>query len=462
MDADYLKAYEYFRRAADAGSLTAVCRMADLFREGLGLPRDDAQAEKLYRAVAEAGNAEGMNKLALMLLTDGALMRADPEAGPFAMDLFRRAMARRDPALLGFGTGMSAGEAGAPEESAAALDAANNYSLCLEEGIACERDYAAAQACFQIAAAQGHVAATANLAALLVRRKHFVEASRHFRDAAALGHAEALAGLAMLLEVGKGCPKDVGAAEALFDAAEQAGFKPAGRALHRLTAARGAASRRPPKVAGLSDLLGAGSGNLCCMSIKKKKTHTHTWDKIRKRYGSAASNFFSFRPSAPRSSADKFHDAPSHSFPDLRTARRAQGLGVGREGDLLDLNLDAIRGSSPDPAVRFTGGPGAGAAPQQQGGTGGVAAGGGGGAPAATGGGAPAGGAMAAMTAEAGGVRGRMAEGGGDWTVAPAKAAPALKAVSRPEPVSVRSLEEKLRRRAFEHRVEKILVRFLS
>lgn len=243
MDPDYAKAYEYFRRAADAGSLTAVCRMADLFLHGQGLPLDKAQAERcgrmdgrisagvstdtqrtrsghgrtgsgpnvnadgaflpvrrLYRAVAEAGNAEAQNKLAVLILADGERIRAEPADGAFAVEMLRRAMAKRDPLALAAMTPLEQGENEAPEEAEAAAEAANNFAICLEEGVAVERDYTAARGLFQVAVAQGSVAATNNLAAMLVRRKQFVEAARHFRDAAAKGHSGALAGLALLLE----------------------------------------------------------------------------------------------------------------------------------------------------------------------------------------------------------------------------------------------------------------------
>src|SRR5439155_3490598 len=61
--ADAMSAY---RRAADKGSTSAMVELGVLLATGAGVPRDEAQARKLFERAAEAGNPRGVTNLAAL------------------------------------------------------------------------------------------------------------------------------------------------------------------------------------------------------------------------------------------------------------------------------------------------------------------------------------------------------------------------------------------------------------
>lgn len=60
---DWNKAFGYFQKAADAGSIYALVNMGDAYAKGLGVPVDSAKAVDLYRRAATAGSVEARRKL---------------------------------------------------------------------------------------------------------------------------------------------------------------------------------------------------------------------------------------------------------------------------------------------------------------------------------------------------------------------------------------------------------------
>mmetsp|Transcript_4424 Transcript_4424/g.11235 ORF Transcript_4424/g.11235 Transcript_4424/m.11235 type:complete len:843 (+) Transcript_4424:58-2586(+) len=65
------KAFEWYSKGADAGSLGARINVGVCYVEGVGVPRDTAKALPLYRAAAEGGSVLGMNNLAYLLKRGG-------------------------------------------------------------------------------------------------------------------------------------------------------------------------------------------------------------------------------------------------------------------------------------------------------------------------------------------------------------------------------------------------------
>src|SRR5579864_7696819 len=54
-EGNYAEALRYYRLAADQGSAEAQCGLANMYREGQGVPQDDKEAVWLYRLSAEKG-----------------------------------------------------------------------------------------------------------------------------------------------------------------------------------------------------------------------------------------------------------------------------------------------------------------------------------------------------------------------------------------------------------------------
>lgn len=78
--ADYKQAAEWYRKAADQGSIVAQIHLADLYRDGRGVARDMAQAVAWYRKAAELGDAGAQGTLGLLYSVGMGVERDDVEA----------------------------------------------------------------------------------------------------------------------------------------------------------------------------------------------------------------------------------------------------------------------------------------------------------------------------------------------------------------------------------------------
>lgn len=77
---DYREALEYFQKASEIGWLDSDVVMADMYREGQGVPRDFSRYVEILKAAAEAGHPRAMSKLA-EFYSDGKYVAKDqPEA----------------------------------------------------------------------------------------------------------------------------------------------------------------------------------------------------------------------------------------------------------------------------------------------------------------------------------------------------------------------------------------------
>ncbi len=63
---DYKIASEWYRKAAEHGSIAAQLHLAQLYRDGKGLVRDMAQAAEWYRRAADEGDATAQGTLGLL------------------------------------------------------------------------------------------------------------------------------------------------------------------------------------------------------------------------------------------------------------------------------------------------------------------------------------------------------------------------------------------------------------
>lgn len=162
-----------YRRAADKGSTAAMVELGVMLGTGAGVPKDTAQARKLFERAAEAGDPRGVANLMALSGQGGA--PSDPVKA--------RAM-------------LSA----AAERNSA--EAQYQLGLMTADGVGGPKDDGTARAMFEKAAAQNHAGALERLGAF------------------ALG--------------GRGGPKDEGAAKAYYEKAAALGNEDAKAALKRL------------------------------------------------------------------------------------------------------------------------------------------------------------------------------------------------------------------------------------
>jgi len=157
-----------YRKAADKGSTSAMVELGVLLGTGSGVPKDQAEARKLFERAAEGGNPRGITNLAA--LSGGA--PSDPVKA--------RALLSR-----------------AAETNSA--EAQYQLGLMTADGIGGPKDDVAARALFEKAAAQAHAGALERMGAFAQSGRGGPEdksaAKAYYEKAAALGNEEAKAAL---------------------------------------------------------------------------------------------------------------------------------------------------------------------------------------------------------------------------------------------------------------------------
>jgi uncharacterized protein len=158
-----------FRKAADKGSTSAMVELGVLFATGSGVPKDEAQARKLFERAAQGGNPRGVANLAAL-----------PSAGAAPSDPVK---AR---AVL----------AKAAETNS---EAQYQLGLMMADGVGGPADDVAARALFEKAAAQSHPGALERMGAFAQSGRGGPQdasaAKAYYEKAAALGNEDAKAAL---------------------------------------------------------------------------------------------------------------------------------------------------------------------------------------------------------------------------------------------------------------------------
>src|ERR1700730_9287242 len=158
-----------YRKAADKGSTAAMGELGVLLATGSGVPKDEAQARKLFERAAEAGNPRGVTNLAA--LSGGGGAPSDPAR---ARALLAKAAETNAEAqyqlglMMGDGTGGAKDDAGARNlfEKAAAQNhpgALERMGAFTQDGRGGPKDSSAAKAYYERAAALGDEDATKGL-----------------------------------------------------------------------------------------------------------------------------------------------------------------------------------------------------------------------------------------------------------------------------------------------------------
>ena len=159
-----------WRKAADKGSTSAMVELGVLLATGSGVPKDEAQARKLFERAAAAGNPRGVANLAA--LSDGGGAPSDPV---------------KSRALL----------SKAAETNSA--EAQYQLGLMVADGIGGPKDEVAARALFEKAAAQDHPGALERMGAFAQSGRGGPQdasaAKTYYEKAAALGNEDAKAAL---------------------------------------------------------------------------------------------------------------------------------------------------------------------------------------------------------------------------------------------------------------------------
>jgi uncharacterized protein len=164
------EAMSAYRKAADKGSTSAMVELGVLLAAGSGVPKDEAQARKLFERAAEAGNPRGVTNLAALF-----------DSGGSSSDLVK---AR---ALLSKAANTNSAEA------------QYRLGLMIADGIGGPKDDPAARALFEKAAAQGHPGALERMGAFAQTGRGGPQdssaAKAYYEKAAALGNEDAKAAL---------------------------------------------------------------------------------------------------------------------------------------------------------------------------------------------------------------------------------------------------------------------------
>lgn len=164
------EAVSAYRKAAEKGSTSAMVELGVLLATGSGVPKDEAQARKLFERAAAGGNPRGATNLAA--LNEGRGAPPEPAKA--------RAMLAR-----------------AAETNSA--EAQYELGMMMAEGIGGPKDDSAARALFEKAAAQDHPGALERMGAFAQEGRggpqDATAAKAYYEKAAALGNEDARAAL---------------------------------------------------------------------------------------------------------------------------------------------------------------------------------------------------------------------------------------------------------------------------
>jgi TPR repeat protein len=217
---DYRNAMIWHRRAADAGYSAAEVSIGKMYRDGLGVPVDDAEALRWYRLGAAQNDSWAWVSLGIMA-RDG---RGVPQDYAQALDWFQRAAKTgNDWAFTNIGRMYVAG-LGVPQDFDRAVAwfrrAAEMGDLLAQitlgrmyrDGEGVSQDYGRAVRWYRAAAGQGFAHAQARLGRLYEAGhgvpQDYHEALQWYRRAAAQGEVWSHRYLGRLYETGEGVPQD--------------------------------------------------------------------------------------------------------------------------------------------------------------------------------------------------------------------------------------------------------------
>ncbi len=251
MPKDAAIALEYYRRGAEAGSISCQLALHRLFREGRELPKDPVEAERYGRAAAETGDAEAAYELGLFYeqfsgetpewLRAAEWMRTASERGsiPATLRLADYHLAGRLGSINGEeGTRLlrAAANLGSPE-------ACFRIGEAYKNGVHVPQDPVASTAWFRVAAELGN-AIGENAYGLALATGYGVRAdpaaaTEWFRSASQKGNLDAKVNLGEQYHHGFGVERDTGKAAGYLEEAALGGSPAGAHKLAQLLSAEG-------------------------------------------------------------------------------------------------------------------------------------------------------------------------------------------------------------------------------
>ena len=208
---DYESAFNYYMKAVDFDNGEAMDRIAELYNEGLGVPKDDAIAYKWYKKSAEAGFPEGMNDFAFICHW-GQTPSGTPD-NQQALEWFKKA---GDAGFFnaynqvgwfyqnGIGTYQNYTEAIRWYEKAAnhgVLDGFNNLAWLYDHGMGVAHNHNKAMEYYRTAANGGNLRALLNLGTILFQDGKCREAENYFNEAIKQNSEQAYNMLGVIQEI---------------------------------------------------------------------------------------------------------------------------------------------------------------------------------------------------------------------------------------------------------------------
>ena len=227
------------RLAANPKDGPAMTLVGEIYRDGVSVRRDPAEAARWYRLAAEAGDRQARFALGLLLLTGAEGVPKDRAA---AAALFEKAAAQGHAgALYNLGVMAIEGEGSSGPDFARAAemfrrsaeagdaDGAYSYGVLLRDGRGVPLDIAAAATWLERAADAGVIAGQVEYAIMLFNgvgvEKDEAGAAKLFLKAAAKNNPIAQNRLAHLYATGRGVRRDIVQAVMWNKFAEAAGIK---------------------------------------------------------------------------------------------------------------------------------------------------------------------------------------------------------------------------------------------
>ncbi len=207
---DYTKAVEWYKKAAEAGNLTAQFNLAKCYSDGKGIERSYDKAAEWYTKAAEAGYADAQANLGLLYEKGRGVNQDNAQAVSWYT---------------------KAAEQGVKE-------AQYNLGVCYENGKGVSQDYKKAAEWYTKAAEQGHASAQYNLGICCFFGRgvpqDYTKAAEWFAKAAEQGYASAQYNLGVCYKNGNGVPQDYKKAAEWYTKAADQGHKRAKEALEQL------------------------------------------------------------------------------------------------------------------------------------------------------------------------------------------------------------------------------------
>ena len=247
VEKNYAKAMEWYRKAADNGSAAAQNNIGYIYRNGLGVEKDNAKAAEWYRKSAAQGNVSAQLNIGNMYLHGEGVKRDYAKA----LEWFEKAAANGNSTaqhnigvMYFYGHGVKQDYAKALEwfEIAASQEyALAQYSIgyMYMDGLGTEKNYAKAIAWYQKAVDNGHVEAQNNIGYMYEHgfgvEKNYAKAMECYQKAADAGVARAQYHIGYMFLHGLGVPKSSDKAIEYFTQAAQQGDNDAKSELQKLS-----------------------------------------------------------------------------------------------------------------------------------------------------------------------------------------------------------------------------------